>query len=179
MTFRWMGGALLGLALLGATVDAAFAQVARNELLSESVTVSGEGLAGFTIDASSLSDLPRLTIEEARTLSGGAVAESRSTLTGVLLRDALDRAGLTKLDRFTARRLYFVASATDGYQAVFSWAELYNSATGDGVLIVVERNGKPLPADEGHYALVSLADKRPGPRHVKWLNRVRVFRTFE
>jgi hypothetical protein len=31
------------------------------------------------------------------------------------------------------RRTYVVAVATDGYQAVFSWGELYNTPVGRGV----------------------------------------------
>jgi len=55
---------------------------------------------------------------------------------------------------------------------VFSWAELYLSPIGDGVLVVYERDGAPLDDNEGRIALVSLKDTRPGPRHVKWLQSV-------
>jgi hypothetical protein len=55
-----------------------------------------------------------------------------------------------------------------------SWAELYLSPIGEGVLIVYERDGVPLSDSEGPLALVSLKDTRPGPRHVKWLSTVEV-----
>jgi hypothetical protein len=35
---------------------------------------------------------------------------------------------------------------------------------------------RPLGDDEGRIALVSLKDARPGPRHVKWLSAIDVFR---
>ena len=38
------------------------------------------------------------------------------------------------------RRSYVVASASDGYEVVFSWAELFVSPVGDSVYIVYERN---------------------------------------
>ena len=67
-----------------------------------------------------------------------------------------------------------MASASDDYRVVFSWGELYNSPVGDGVLVVYEIDGAPLPDSEGRIALVSLKDARPGPRHVKWLAGVDV-----
>ena len=72
-----------------------------------------------------------------------------------------------------------VATATDGYVAVFSWAELFNTSIGAGVLIAFERDGQPLRDGEGNIALVSLADERPGIRHVKWLSRIEVKRLPE
>jgi len=88
----------------------------------------------------------------------------------------LDTAKLTEAGRNDLRRSIVVATASDGYKAVFSWAELFNTAIGDGVLIVYERDGKPLADDEGRIALVSLKDTRPGPRHVKWLSSIAVER---
>ena len=60
----------------------------------------------------------------------------------------------------------FVVTATDRYRAVFSWPEITNTAVGDGVLLLFERDGKPLDEREGRIALVSTADlkARPAPR---------------
>ena len=72
-----------------------------------------------------------------------------------------------------------VATATDGYKAIFSWSELYLSPVGDGALVIFERDGAPLAPSEGPLALVSLSDTQPGPRHVKWLARVELVRVRE
>ena len=66
------------------------------------------------------------------------------------------------------RRSYVVAQARDGYEAVFSWAELFISPSGDNVFVVYERDGQVLAEDEGPFALVVTVDSRPA-RHVKWL----------
>ena len=65
-----------------------------------------------------------------------------------------------------------IVTASDGYHAIFSWAELYLSPIGEGAMIVYERDGAPLADNEGPLALVSLKDLRPGPRHVKWLKSI-------
>jgi hypothetical protein len=59
---------------------------------------------------------------------------------------------------------------------VFSWAELFLSPIGDGALVIFERDGAPLAESEGPLALVSLGDTRPGPRHVKWLQKIEIRR---
>ena len=59
------------------------------------------------------------------------------------------------------------AVATDGYRATFSWGELFNSSLGEQTLVIVAQDGRPLDAVEGPLALRSLADIRPGPRHVR------------
>ncbi len=104
----------------------------------------------------------------------GKAAETVRRFTGCLLRDVLDSAGLTEKVRRDLRKSFMVASASDDYQVVFSWGELYNSPVGDGVLVVYEMDGAPLPDGEGRIALVSLKDTKPGPRHVKWLARIDV-----
>jgi len=91
----------------------------------------------------------------------------------------LNAAKLTESGRNDLRRTIIVATASDGYKAVFSWAELFNTTIGDGALIVYERDGAPLGTDEGRIALVSLKDTRPGPRHVKWLAAVDVIRVAD
>jgi DMSO/TMAO reductase YedYZ molybdopterin-dependent catalytic subunit len=66
-----------------------------------------------------------------------------------------------------------VVSASDGYQVVFSWAELFISPVGDSVLIAYARDGAALSPDEGPIALVAGSDTRPA-RHVKWLQSIEI-----
>ena len=98
---------------------------------------------------------------------------------GIRLTDLLEEADIRQDDRHALRRTFVVAVASDGYQAVFSWGELFNTPVGRGVLVAFERDGAPLRDGEGQIALVSLADERQGPRHVKWLTRIDVRRVPE
>ena len=98
---------------------------------------------------------------------------------GILLSELLKEAAIKEDERHALRRTYVVAVATDGYQAVFSWGELFNTPVGRSVLVAYERDGAPLREGEGRFALVSLADERTGPRHVKWLSRIDVRRVSE
>jgi hypothetical protein len=94
----------------------------------------------------------------------------------VLLRDVITAAKPVERERHDLRRSIVIATATDGYQTAFSWAELFLSPIGDGAMVVFERDGAPLAANEGPFAIVSLGDTQPGPRHVKWLERLELRR---
>jgi len=107
-------------------------------------------------------------------LPGRETGTAPSTLKGVRLRALLERAKVLTADHNTVKKLAIIATATDGYKAVFSWSELFNSELGDSVLVLFERDGKPLAASEGPLALISAKDIRTGPRHVKWLQTIEV-----
>ena len=130
-----------------------------------------------------ISDLQRLAVqhvEDVRQIkiagASGKDGEQTRRYTGVLLRDVLTSAKPVEKERHDLRRSIVVATATDGYQAVFSWAELFLSPIGEGALVIFERDGATLPASEGPLALVSLRDTQPGPRHVKWLAKIEIRR---
>ena len=52
-----------------------------------------------------------------------------------------------------------MATASGEYAVVFSWAELFVSPVGDSVLVVYERDGAPIPDDEGRIALIAVTDR--------------------
>lgn len=105
--------------------------------------------------------------------SGRPVAQVDSYV-GARLVDVLDRCGLSERPRSELKRCVICARGEDGYQAVFSWNELYNSAIGDRVLVLYERNSEPLDAHLGAICLISANDARLGPRHLRGLLQVTV-----
>jgi len=101
-------------------------------------------------------------------------APSAIEVRGVRLLALLQHAGLAERDRLDWRKTVVIAIARDGYRAVFSWPELANTAGGEQVIVAYERDGAPLAASEGPFAIHAPADTRTGPRHVKWLQRLEV-----
>lgn len=108
------------------------------------------------------------------TLPGRTPADKASVVRGVRLKAFLDKAKLVVSDHNTAKKTVVIATARDGYAVVFSWSELFNSAAGDSVLVLFERDDKALPDAEGPLALISGTDINTGARHVKWLERIEV-----
>jgi DMSO/TMAO reductase YedYZ molybdopterin-dependent catalytic subunit len=120
-----------------------------------------------------------LSVEDLRGLAQRRGQASAGGYGGIRLTDVLDEADIRRDERHALRRTYVVATASDGYHAVFSWGELFNTSIGREVLVAFERDGSPLQDGEGKIALVSLADEKIGPRHVKWLSRIDVRRVPE
>ena len=123
--------------------------------------------------------MPQVTwSERRRVVEGVAVSpsqapESQLEYRGIRLRDLIERAGI-KADRREQRRAVILATAQDGYQASFSWGELFNSSLGDSVVLVLREGALDLIERDGLPALRSLQDLRSGPRHVRWLARIEV-----
>jgi DMSO/TMAO reductase YedYZ molybdopterin-dependent catalytic subunit len=144
--------------------------------VTTSLTLRGSVEREVTLSLDDLKAFPVRRVEDARSVrdAPGVATPTESTrhYVGCLLRDVLDSARPVERARAAFRRSVVIATASDGYRVTFSWAELYISPIGDGVLVIYERDGKPLADDEGRIALVSLKDARPGPRHVKWLKSI-------
>ena len=136
------------------------------------VTVTGEVSTSLTLTAADLRAFPAGQQASFTQTRGAPGQESRSTVRGVRLKAVIARAGLKTSGRNDWKTLLVVATATDGYRAVFGWPELDNTSVGDGVLLVYERDGQPLDAREGEVALLSTADDRLGARHVRNLLRI-------
>ena len=120
-----------------------------------------------------------LSIEDLRTIAQRRGQVAAGGYGGVRLTDLLEEADIKRDARQALRRTYVVAIASDAFQAVFSWGELFNTVVGREVLVAFERDGLPLRDGEGRIALVSLADEKIGTRHVKWLGRIDVRRVPE
>ena len=147
---------------------------------ASALVVDGNVENRLSLSVADLRRFPVQQIEDVRQVrvAGAPASESGATRRygGVLLRDVIAAAKPVEKERHDLRRSIVVATATDGYQTVFSWAELFLSPIGDGAMVVFERDGAPLAANEGPFAIVSLKDSQPGPRHVKWLERLELRR---
>lgn len=164
---------LIRSALFAAILGAASATAAGQ--MSHGLAVTGVVENPLALSVADLRQLPaanggRLDV----TRHNGDRAETLVSYRGVRLRDILDKAVLDAPGHNGVKKLAVIATATDGYVAVFSWGELYNSPAGEGVVVYYEKNGKALDDSDGEIALISARDTRTGPRHVKWLKAIEV-----
>jgi hypothetical protein len=141
---------------------------------SEVVYLFGALQTNRVLTADDLRTMPAAMQQSFTQTRTGAGTEQRSTLRGVKLPALLEQIGLNAQARAEWKNLLVTATATDGYRAVFTWPELINTPTGEGVLVVYERDGQPLEPREGRLALQSTADFRLGARHVRNLLRIEI-----
>jgi hypothetical protein len=134
------------------------------------LTIAGDVSKPVSLTAAELKALPRTRVE---------IKEDGRTLTyeGVLVGEILKRAGapLGGDLRGNAIATYVLASATDGYQVLFSLAELDPAFTSNDIIVADTIDGKPLFAYQGPFRIVAPKDAR-GARSIRMLERLDVVR---
>src|SRR5471032_234699 len=123
-------------AMLAAAVPSFAHDAAAPAPASSSLSVTGAVENALTLRVDALRKYPpqqivTLHLPASRNATDGKLSEVK----GVKLRDILDQARIVKRDHNTVKKLAIIATATDGYKAVFSWNELFNSEAGDSVLV--------------------------------------------
>jgi DMSO/TMAO reductase YedYZ molybdopterin-dependent catalytic subunit len=133
-----------------------------------SIAVIGAVTTPLTLTAADLAAMPRATVA---TNSNGIT----TTYEGVWLSDVLKKAGvpLGSALRGPALSAYVVASASDGYQVVFSVGEVDPDMTDGQYLLADKANGKALFGENGAFRLVVPKDKR-GARSIRMLTTLNV-----
>ncbi len=144
------------------------------DAVSEQVIVGGAVKTTLTLKVDDLKAFPADQIVSVTVTRRVGDKETASSARGVKLTAVLERAALASADQSDWKHTTVLATATDGYRAVFSWPELFNTEVGAGALLVFERDGQPLAEREGRIALISARDLRTGPRSVRWLARLDV-----
>jgi hypothetical protein len=69
---------------------------------------------------------------------------------------------------------YFVLKASDGYSAVVSWNELFNTEIGNSFFLVIEADNKSQKEGTEKILLISIKDFKTGRRHIKGLQSIEV-----
>jgi Oxidoreductase molybdopterin binding domain len=138
---------------------------------SATLSVSGDVRTPLSVTPAELKSLPRTSVE-VKDEDGRTVKYE-----GVLVGELLKRAGATLGTELggNAMTTYVLASASDGYQVLFSLAELDPAFGGSEIIVADTIDGKPLFAYQGPFRIVSPKDARPA-RSIRMLQRLDVVR---
>ena len=144
---------------------------------TSSFTIFGEVKASVTIQIGDLSKWKSVGIGDViiNNHLGEKKSESKG-LKGVLLKDILSSVEINSESPKVLSEYYFVCKANDGYTVVYSWNELFNTATGDSAYIVTEKEGKSTSSMDDSILMISPKDFKTGRRHVKALAAIEVRR---
>ncbi|HYO80926.1 MAG TPA: molybdopterin-dependent oxidoreductase [Bryobacteraceae bacterium] len=134
----------------------------------DAVQVSGAVKQPLTLTAGELAKMPRATV---RTTADGI----ETVYEGVWVHEVLKRAGAPQGTALRGKALagYLLAQAGDGYQVVFSLAELDPTFIDNEILLADTANGKPLFGAQGRFRLIVPKDN-PGARSVRMLTTLDV-----
>lgn len=93
---------------------------------------------------------------------------------GVLLKDILAK---VEIDTDSPKKLsefYLVFTATDNYKVVYSWNEIFNSPTGNQLLVLTSYDTDPAKTEKGNIAVITASDFATGRRFVKGLSKINI-----
>ncbi|HMH20334.1 MAG TPA: molybdopterin-dependent oxidoreductase [Puia sp.] len=129
--------------------------------------VEGEVSQPLTLQSSDLAKINRIQVRatdhdgKEHGFSGFAVA------------DILQKAGATMGSQLRGKNMnkYLLVRSKDGYQTVFSLAELDSSFTDHLILLADQEDGHPLPADKGPFRIIVPGEKK----HARWTWGVTTF----
>jgi DMSO/TMAO reductase YedYZ molybdopterin-dependent catalytic subunit len=135
------------------------------------LTVTGDFPMPLKLTADDLAKMPRQTV---------TVDEpdgSQATYDGVPLVKVLKRAGapLGSQLREEALASYLIAKAKDGYQVVFTLAEVDPQFANQSILLADRRNGAALPSNQGPLRL-EVGNDKVGARAVRLLESIQFVR---
>ena len=135
------------------------------------LTIAGDVATPLTLTPAELKAMPRTTVE-VKDEDGRPVKYE-----GVLVGELLKRAGATLGGdlRGNAITTYVLASATDGYQVLFSLRRTGPASRAHDVIVADTIDGKPLFDYQGPLRIVSPRDARPA-RSIRMLQRLDVVR---
>jgi DMSO/TMAO reductase YedYZ molybdopterin-dependent catalytic subunit len=155
--------------VFGANVLIAFGMCVPAFGQGATLTVSGDVTSRLSLKAQDLAAMPRQSVT-AHDEDGTAAHYE-----GVALREILKRAGAPSDKQMRGKALasYFVAKASDGYQVVFTLAELEPELGNEQILVADTRDGKPLSDHLGPFRIVCPNDKA-GARSVRMLQAIEV-----
>jgi len=121
-----------------------------------------------------LSDLAAMPHESATVTAEDG---TKSVYDGVLLREILMKAGAPFGKQLHGKNIttYVLATAHDGYQVVFTLAELDPAFANENILVADKHEGKPMSPPLGPLRIVCVNDKA-GARSLRMLETLEVVR---
>ena len=99
---------------------------------------------------------------------------SIKNIKGVLLKDILAKVEIDAASPKTLSEYYLVFTATDNYKVVYSWNEIFNSPTGNQILVLQDYDADPAKAEKGNIAIITPSDFATGRRFVKGLSKISI-----
>jgi DMSO/TMAO reductase YedYZ molybdopterin-dependent catalytic subunit len=134
------------------------------------LVVGGDVTQPLTLKPSDLKAMPRTSVKVSE-------QDREVGYEGVLVGELLKRAGAPVGRDLSGKAVatYVRATAKDGYQVVFSLAELDPGFTSNDIIVADTIDGKPLFDYQGPLRIVAPHDKR-GARSIRMLQRIEVVR---
>lgn len=148
---------LLPISILLLTMGGVTPAQAQPGVKQATIIVQGEVTHPLTLQAS---DLAKMKRAECRAKDKDRVEHSYA---GVALSEILQQAGVTMGQQLRGENMtkYLLVKSGDGYEVLFSLAELDSTFTDRVILLADQVDGHPLPSGKGPFRIVVPGEKKP------------------
>lgn len=142
---------------------------------TDQFTVTGKVKQETTIRLTDLNNYPVQKIKSfALTNHLGEKKATIKNLRGVRITDLLKPVEIAVENPKKLNAVFLVFVASDGYEVVYSWNEIFNSPTGLNTWVIVSKDGAAAADMPERILLVSPGDLHIGRRYLKGLKEIRV-----
>ena len=131
------------------------------------IRVEGEVAHPLTLNSADLAKMKRIVV------SGEDRDGKVHSYSGVAVAEILQQAGAPMGAQLRGDNMtkYLLVRSADGYEILFSLAELDSTFTDRTVLLADSMDGQPLPADIGPFRIIIPAEKK----HARWTWKATTF----
>jgi hypothetical protein len=132
-----------------------FLSFAVNAQESKQFVIEGKVKAPLTVTLDNLSTYKSVSLDSITIFNHLMQRKSSmKNIKGVLLKDILAKVEIDAASPKTLSEYYLVFTATDNYKVVYSWNEIFNSPTGNQVLVLTGYNTNPTKIEKGNIAIL-------------------------
>jgi len=144
---------------------------------SDEFAISGEVIHELKFTLAELEKFPSKKIDDiVITNHLGEARGVAKNLKAFPLKTLLDKIEFKAESPKVLSEFYLTCIATDNYKVVYSWNEIFNSATGDNIYLITEKDGKKLTEMTERILVITPSDQKTGRRHIKGLSKITVGR---
>jgi hypothetical protein len=165
------------LLLLLLLISSQFVNAQRKVTPTEKFSISGKIKTELKFTLTDLNALETKAIPDiVITNNSGEVKSTAKGLKGILLKSILEKLEFQIEKPKELNEFYFTFVASDGYKAVFSWNEIFNTETGNNIYLITEKDGKKISEMEDRILIMTTSDFKTGRRHIRGLEKIVVSR---
>ncbi len=163
--------------LINLILAAGFLQAQENIQTTSSFSIDGKIKSPYVFSFAKAGDFKSISIDSVVIYNHLRQRKNAvKNLKGILLKDILSKVEFDSPNPKLLNEFYITCIASDGFKAVFSWNEIFNTDTGKAAIILTEKNGKKGAEMDDCIALLCAADHATGRRFVKGLKKIIVAR---
>ena len=156
------------------TLFTAVSAVGQNKITpTDTLRISGKIKKELVLTLSALDTFKNTTIGNVTILDRkGEIKENSKNLKGILLKDLFEKIEFEAESKKSLNGFYLIFSATDGFNLVLSWNELFHAKSFTNFYLITEKNGKKINELDDRLMIMEVSDAKTGHKRIEGLGTI-------